>query len=135
MKIISLILLSVISFIATNCGNSIAHKKVNVINKGMLFETADKILINNGAKTTMFQVEFTKENVALGFKVHYYVLPSDLVCEMVSKPNEKGRIVDSISVSSYQPKSVKSKLDPEREKFWASFKSYDSYEFEAELKN
>jgi hypothetical protein len=105
-------------------------RKDSVIYVGMLFSDADSRLREYGAKPTMFQMVLTRKAYKRGNELHYYRLHSGVILDMVSQPGKTGRIVGSMSVSTYDPKSWDSKLDPERDEFFGSFQSREEYDLE-----
>jgi len=98
----------------------------DVVYVGMSFETADVMLKRYGG-ATMYQVLLPPESRRLGMDLHYYNLSSGRVMEIVSAPATAGRVVHSIRVSTYEPMSWNSKIDPERDKFFNSFRRLDEY--------
>ena len=105
-------------------------RKDSVIYVGMLFSNADAKLREYGAKPTMFQMKLTRKAYEQVKELHYYRLRSGVVLDMVSQPGKIGRIVGAMAVSTYDPKSWDSKLDPERDRFFESFQSREEYDLE-----
>jgi hypothetical protein len=98
----------------------------------MLFEDADTKLKQYGAEPTMYQMMLSPKDRKHGKELHYYILRSGPVIEMISQPGKDGRVVGSISVSTYVPKSWNSKMDPERDRFFDTFKDIENYDLRNE---
>lgn len=107
-------------------------RKESVIYVGMGFDQADARLKQYGAASTMYQMELTPKAYKAGKELHYYQLRSGAVVDIISQPGKTGRVVGSLSVSTYEPKSWDSKLDPERDKFFESFENRDEYDLAGE---
>jgi hypothetical protein len=101
-----------------------------VIRLGMNFEKARGILMEHGAKETMFQMQLAADEAHPENDLHFYYLPSGPTMEVLSEAAEAGRTIYSISVSTYEPKSWTSKIDPEREKFFDSFRQVEEYDLD-----
>ena len=111
-------------------GGVSVEKKSSIIRVGMSFKQADSLLKSHGAKPTAFQLGRPPEFEREGQQGHFYALPSGTVVALESKPEKSGRVVCSISVSTYELKSWQSKDDPEASKFFRSFKDKEEYNIE-----
>jgi len=100
-------------------------RKDSVIYVGMGFDQAEATLKQYGAAPTMYEMELTSKAHKAGKELHYYQLRSGAVVDLISQPGKAGRVVGSLLVSPYEPKSWDSKLDPERDKFFESFENRD----------
>ncbi|HZP61143.1 MAG TPA: hypothetical protein VFB27_12535 [Opitutaceae bacterium] len=107
-------------------------RSASVLYLGMPFDQADEKLREYGAEPTMFEVALTPEAYRKGMQIHYYHLTSGVFIEIRSKPGGSARVVASISVSAYVPKSWDSIDDPERMKFFDSFKNCEEYDLRKE---
>ena len=122
----------------TGCANSLEtdtssralERKAGLIYVGMLFDQAEAKLKEFGARPAGFDWMLTAEASRKGLELHVYRLRSSVVMSLHSKPGKTGRLVDSISVSTYEPKSWESKIDPEYDKFMQSFESREEYDLE-----
>jgi hypothetical protein len=103
-------------------------RKESMIYVGMLFAEADARLKAHGAAATLFPMALSPEDYDQGKELHYYTLRSGAVMAMVSRPGPAGRVVGSLSVSTYVPKSWDSKTDPERDRFFDSFQGHEEYD-------
>jgi hypothetical protein len=132
----AILLLALLTLILPGCSSPPAPpskttvRRDSVIYVGMLFDEADAKLKQHGAIPTMYQVEFSADAYNQGKRLHYYRLRSGAVMDMISKPAKFGRVVDSMLVSTYVPKSWNSKLDPERSRFFETFEDRAEYDLE-----
>jgi len=107
-----------------------ADARPGAIRVGMDFEKAHAILMEHGAKEFMLQVQLEVDPERPDRELNYYQPPSGPCMEIISAPAGTGRIVESISVPTYKPKSWKCKTDPEYLKFHYSFKSVQEYDLD-----
>ncbi len=112
------------------CQTKATSGSIDVIRIGMDFEKADAMLKTRGAEPEAFQVAPSPEDTKRGIDFYYYKLPSGAYLHVFSEPGETGRVVKSIFVSTYEPKSWKGKTDPERDKFFESFREIREYDFD-----
>ena len=95
------------------------------IRVGMKLDEAIALLRIHGAQETGFQLAHTNP----ANEIHWFALPTRRVIELVAQSDARNESrIKSISISTYEPKSWDSKLDPERDKFFNSFKRIDEYD-------
>lgn len=95
------------------------------ISIGMPLEEALVILKSHHAKETGFQVVSSDPNDHLRF----FDLPNGRTLEIVSAADSDSRqTIKGMFISTYQPKSWTSKQDPERSKFFESFRQVQHYD-------
>ena len=63
-------------------------------------------------------------------EVHEYTLGNGRAVVLISAVGHQGRIVSSIRVSTYKPKSYECKMDPEYQKFFESFEDRKEFDLE-----
>jgi len=98
-----------------------ASKRIHV---GMDFDDARALLLENGAEETMYQVMPRNSDEDMT----YFKLKNGEVLEIFfDRPSGDRRGIKRLYVSTYKPTSWNSKIDPEREKFFRSFKSIQEY--------
>lgn len=96
------------------------------IEPGMLLNDAIAILKSHQAKGTAYQVMPSRKNEHL----HWFTIPDGRVLEFTSVANQSGQhSITNLYLSTYQPKSWQSKIDPERTRFFASFQPLTHYDF------
>ncbi|OHB84473.1 MAG: hypothetical protein A2V98_15280 [Planctomycetes bacterium RBG_16_64_12] len=95
-----------------------------MLHVGMGFDKAQLILRQQGAKQAWFDVIPRRGQR----QFDYYWLATGPAIEIISKTTPTGRIVESMFVSTYAPKSWKSKSDPEYAKFFDSFVRVEEYD-------
>ncbi len=92
------------------------------IHVGMNFEKAHATLMERGAEDFMLQVLLEVNPEHPERDLHYYQLPSGPTIEIISESTEAGRVVASMRVSTYTPKSDERKRNEEQDKFIRSFR-------------
>jgi hypothetical protein len=107
------------------------ERKASVIFVGMSFRKAEEQLTLHGAKTVHERAVLI--DISAGRKgrdLHFYILPNRVRVDLVSGPAKTERIVESIRVGTYDPKSWESLEDPEQVKFRDSFREKKEYDLE-----
>jgi hypothetical protein len=98
-----------------------------VLRVGMDFDEAQSVLARQRAHPAGFDVILPNAQRDQR-NLDFYWLATGPSVRIVSKTTPTGRIVESISVSTYAPKSWESKMDPERDKFLDSFVKVEEYD-------
>jgi len=118
--------------LATKPSRTDITQKEGVLCVGMPFAVAEAKLKAREAESTMFEVMLTPKEYRAGKELHFYCLRSGAYLEIVSAPGKTGRIVDSMAINTYSPKSYSSKMDPEYTKFHRSFMQCSEYDLGTE---
>ena len=107
-------------------------RKASVLFVGMSFEAAEHQLKLHGAKAVVERTLLIDTGGAElnGRKVDCYILPDHRRLDLCSRPEIAGRVLYSIDVATYDPKSWNGGDDPELTKFYASMRHYKEYELE-----
>jgi hypothetical protein len=106
----------------------------SVVFSGMYLVDLEQKMLAGGAEATMYEVEVNDPDHK-GLDLHYFALKSGEILEVVSEPGQFGRRVAVMKISTSKPKSRDSKVDPERDKFLASFKEIKEYDLAATPKS
>lgn len=122
---ISLVLIGCIAERKSTPLNTQANPSNTCITEGMSLEDALVILKSHHAKETGIQVVSSDPNDHLRF----FDLPNGRTLEIVSAADSDSRqTIKGMFISTYQPKSWTSKQDPERSKFFESFRQVQHYD-------
>jgi hypothetical protein len=98
-----------------------------VLQVGMDFDEAQSVLARQHAKQAGFDALLPKAEREQK-KLLYYWLVTGPAVKIIAKTTPTGHVIESLSFSTYAPKSWKSKTDPEHEKFFDSFVQVEEYD-------
>jgi hypothetical protein len=106
-------------------GTRSLHRMVRV---GMPIGDAIAALRNCGAKQIAFQIAPPEDWARQGKECEFYRLQSGRFLELCSVESDRGRLVESMFISSLSSESWSSKTDPRCVAFFNSFQAIASYQ-------
>jgi len=95
---------------------------------GMPLESAESMLKQRGAKPCPLQVMSRTPD---GKAIRYYRLKNHPDIRIIASHEQSGIIIESLAIQTYTSRRAwESKVDPEREKYFQSFKNVQEYDLE-----